>query len=205
MSEILNAPSYRASRFRPATNDHVRLVHHGAALPGRKLEYLIDLVPMLDHRYELTLILLPSNPGYLERLKRKAAQTVPGRVHFIAPIADKAKLFDELETFDIGIPPIVARQLNDFYALPNKFFDFIMAGLALAVAPLPMMQQIVVDHEIGVVAEDQSPRALAGSLNALSANDINRYKLNSLKLAKSMNAETEQKKLLNIYERILMN
>ena len=96
-------------------------------------------------------------------------------------------------------------QSTYFNALPNKFFDFIMAGLAIAVSPLPMMQKIVVEHNIGVVVEDQTPQSMARVLNALAADDINKYKLNSLKLAKSMNAETESEKLLSHYQRIIVN
>jgi hypothetical protein len=80
-----------------------------------------------------------------------------------------------------------------------------MSGLAIAVSPLPMMQKIVEENNIGVVAGDQTPQSMARVLNALSTDDINRYKLNSLKLSKFMNAETETEKLLSLYQRIIMN
>ena len=80
-----------------------------------------------------------------------------------------------------------------------------MSGLAIAISPLPMMQKIVLEHQIGIVSKDQSYQSMASILNVLSADEINKYKLNSLELAKSINAEKEGEKLLSIYRKIILN
>jgi glycosyltransferase involved in cell wall biosynthesis len=202
MDIILNAPAYMKNEYRPASPQKIRMVHHGAAQENRRLEDFISLVSMLDERYELCFYLLPSQPKYLDNLVELAKKIAPDRVTFLNPVPPK-DLVRQLSEFDLGIPLLSAVQSTYVNALPNKFFDFIMSGLAIAVSPLPMMQKIVVEHNIGVVSEDQTPQSMARVLNALSTDEINHYKLNSLKLAKSLNAETEGGKLLNIYQRIL--
>jgi glycosyltransferase involved in cell wall biosynthesis len=88
-------------------------------------------------------------------------------------------------------------------ALPNKFFEFIMAGLAVAIGPSPAMAAIVNRYDLGVVADTFDPRALADRLNALTAADIDAMKHRSLAAARDLNAENEMRKLHDIYARLL--
>jgi glycosyltransferase involved in cell wall biosynthesis len=78
-----------------------------------------------------------------------------------------------------------------------------MAGLGVAVSPLPMMQKIVKDYQIGIVAEDQSPEAMAQKLNSLSAEEINHFKKKALIAARTFNAENEMEKLNHIYQQLV--
>ena len=202
MNVILNAPLYIECEYRPLSAQKIRIVHHGGAQKNRHLEDFIQLIALLDIRYELYFYLLPSQPKYLVKLKRLAKKVAPSRVFFRDPLHPQ-NLVRQLSEFDIGIPLLAATQATYVNALPNKFFDFIMSGLAIAVSPLPMMQKIVFEHNVGVVSSDQTAHSMARILNALSTDEINRYKRNSLMLAKSLNAEIEGGKLLNIYQRII--
>ena len=95
--------------------------------------------------------------------------------------------------------------MNHYYALPKKIFEYIMAGLAVVVTPLEEMKKLVQNGQIGVVAEDHSWDAMARALNALTPEEINRYKKNSLTLAKNLNADNEMEKLMGIYALMLEN
>jgi hypothetical protein len=202
MDVILNAPAYQKSEFHPVHAERIKLVHHGAAVRSRYLEDFIHLMSLLDGRYELNFYLLPTQPKYLAQLKRLAAQSGMERIKFFEPVRPEC-LVDELTKFDIGIPLLSATQSTYYNALPNKFFDFIMAGLAIAVSPLPMMAEIVRDHHIGFVASDQTPESMARALNGLLPETINQYKHDSLQLAQSLNAEVEMTKLKKIYDQLL--
>ncbi len=109
----------------------------------------------------------------------------------------------DLTEFDIGIPLLAATQTTYFNSLPNKFFDFIMAGLAVAVSPLPMMEEIVRHHNIGILSADQTPESMASALSRVQPEMINTYKKNALQLARTLNAEAEMEKLKQIYDRLL--
>jgi hypothetical protein len=78
-----------------------------------------------------------------------------------------------------------------------------MAGLAVAVTPLPMMQSIVEEYKLGVVSDDQSIASLARRLNSLQLDDFNTFKKNSLAAAQTLNAEKEMDRLSDIYARML--
>jgi len=103
----------------------------------------------------------------------------------------------------LGFPFLKAPNKNIQNALPNKFFDFIMAGLGIIVPGLPAMGGIVSQNKNGVVMDTQSIHEIAGKLNSLTLAEINQFKRNSLRLAKEFNAEKEMRKLQRIYRELL--
>ncbi len=199
---ILNAPAYQPASFRPVDPEAVRVVHHGGAQSSRHLEDLLSLAALLKPHYHLSLMLVPSDRAYLEHLKTLAAQVAPGRVSFVEA-ARPDGVVAALSSYDVGVPWLRADCLNHLNALPNKFFDYVMAGAALAVPALPVMARLVEAHHNGVVADGLTVESLAERLNRLDTLDINAFKQNSLSLARVMNAETEMDRLLSIYQRLL--
>lgn len=202
MEIILNAPPYRKTEFRPVDSGRIKLVHHGAAVESRYLEDFIRLISLLDDRFELNFFLVPTQPKYLAHLKQLAANYEPGRINFFNP-ANPKDVVRRLTKFDIGIPLLAATQTTYYNSLPNKFFDFIMAGLAIAVSPLPMMEEIVRRHNIGILSADQTSESMAISLSSIQPEMINTYKKNAIQLARILNAEEEMKKLKRTYDRLL--
>ena len=78
---------------------------------------------------------------------------------------------------------------NNEHALPNKFFEFIQARLAIAIGPSTEMQKIVKKEGLGIVAKDFSLAAMAEELNSLQASDIARYKVSAHQNAKKYSAD----------------
>ena len=141
---------------------------------------------------------------YIPNLKKLAQKIAPGKVIFVPPV-DPDKILDEICAFVIGLPLLKASQKSYLHALPNKFFHYIMAGLAIAVPPLPAMAEIIKREGIGCVAKSIDAKAVADMLNKLDRKQINIYKRRSLELAKHMNAEVEMDKLLTIYRELLVD
>lgn len=201
-SVVRNAPAYTPVEFHPTDPTSIQIVHHGGAIRGRYLEDLIHLTSMLDDRFHLTFILVPTQVAYGTYLKKMAARVAPGRIRFVDPVPP-GSLASKLAAYDIGIHLLKAANLNHLYALPNKLFDFIMAGLGVAVFPLPEMAKIIKEHQIGVVSPEQSIRSMANSLNNLSSGQIDEFKKKSLLLAKTLNGDVEMSKLMDIYMGLL--
>lgn len=161
--------------FRSVDSERIEMVHHGIALKPSHIEKIIDVVALLEERFRLNLILLPGNRSdCLRELKDHAERVAKGRVTFLDPIPPE-KSIRSLNEFDIGIPFIYFRQENYFQTFPNKFFDAIMAGLAVIVFPQPMMAEIVQQNNIGAVSDDQSPEAMATLLNSIPIERINEF------------------------------
>jgi len=170
---VANAAPYCELAPALVEDDRIRLVHHGAASPLRKLESIIELMNLLDERFVLDLILVPLSNGYLEHL-RKLAQGNP-RIRFREPVP-LSEIPKSTNCYDVGISLLPATNFNNRHALPNKFFEFIQARLAVATGPFPEMSAIVKRYDCGIVADSFDVQSLAEKLKALTADRITHYK-----------------------------
>jgi hypothetical protein len=178
----------------------IRLVHHGAALRSRGLEAMIDTMRKLGSGFELTFMLVENDPGYARELRERARGM--GNVSFASPVPLE-RICHELNRFDIGLYVLKPTNFNNTYALPNKFFEFVQARLMLAIGPSPEMASIVKEHNLGIVAEDFSPEAMAQALQGLSVESIARYKINAHKAATQLSLDREMETfLLAVYEAV---
>jgi hypothetical protein len=184
---VLNAPERHSNAPQPTPPDRIRMVHHGCASPTRRAEIMIDLMHHLDERFTLDLMLLESVPGYVGYLKRRAAGHP--RIRFRPPVRAN-DIISATVDYDVGLALLPPTNFNTRCALPNKFFEFVQARLALAIGPSPEMARLVRKHGLGVVADDFTPQALARRLNALDAAAIDGYKAASHRAADELCWET---------------
>ncbi len=196
---ILNATPYEQFHSSPTNEKKLSIIHHGNADRNRSIEEMIKMISLTDERFTLYLLLVErSDKNYVPFLKNCAKKNAPGRVVFLPPV-DEEKVLDTVNKFDIGLPFLKASQKNILNALPNKFFHYIMTGLAIIVPPLPAMAEIIKREKIGCVAQSMDTRVVANMLNRLDGKKIDDYKKHSLDLAKRMNAKVEMDKLYSIY------
>ena len=162
----------------PSTVDaaHLRLVHHGIASKPRKLETLIEIVEGLDARFTLDFFLVPGSPRYIEELKERARDEP--RIRFREAVATE-ELARVINQYDIGVFTLPPGSVNQRFALPNKFFEFIQARLAIAIWPSVEMKPVVEKHGLGFVTENFDTKEMSDLLLALTAEDVVRAKKNA--------------------------
>jgi hypothetical protein len=170
----------------PVAGDSIRMIHHGMAAPGRQLERMIDLMRLLPERFSLDLMLVGLDSAYGRRLQQRA-RGLP-KLRFLPPVEFRS-LVRFTNTYDIGLYLLAPTSFNTLHALPNKFFEFIQARLMLAIGPSPDMAAYVREHDLGVVAVDFSPAAMARALSHLRAEDVRRHKNHSHRAAALLHAE----------------
>lgn len=185
--------------------DRIRLVHHGIINPSRRLELMIDMMARLDSRFTLDMILMTSDYAsaqtrtYIHEFRRRAEENP--RIK-ILPSVRSDKVVDTIRQYDIGvflIPPINFNYAN---TLPNKLFDFIQARLAIAIGPTPEMANIVTRYGNGVVAEDFQAASLAQKLNAITQEELIRYKNKSSVAARELNAERNETIFMQVIDEL---
>lgn len=196
---VTNAP--RRAPLRPSpVGDRIRMLHHGVADPARQLDLMIDVVDALDDRFTLDLMLVPTPSGELERLRARAAASPRARV--IEPVAPR-EIPRFANRYDIGLYLLPPAQLNQALALPNKFFEFIQARLAVAIGPSVEMAAIVREWGCGVVARDFEPASLAATLRDLTPQRIAALKARSAAAAEVLCAERNGELVVELVERAL--
>lgn len=189
---LTNAPAFQKIEPSPLTDNKIRLVHHGIANPSRRPDLMLELMQHLDPRFTLDLYLMTSGYAsektkkYISELKKKF--TSDSRIRVYDPLPQN-QIVTTLNHYDIGLfllPPINFNYAN---ALPNKFFDFIQARLAVAIGPSPEMAGIIKKYENGIVAEDFNPITLAKKINALNSSEVFKLKQQSNLAAHELCAE----------------
>lgn len=195
---ILNAPESIPLSTKKPDIDHIRLIHHGGAIRDRKLENLIETIALCDSRYSLHFMLINNDYNYLSQLKILADKLAPGRVAFHKPV-EPEEIISRISEYDVGFCLIAPTNYNYFVSLPNKFFDYIVAGLPVCVGPSPSMVEIVRKYGLGCIAPSFDPHDVAELLNNLTADQISMMRLASQRAAQEVNADKEMRKLLELY------
>ena len=103
----------------------------------------------------------------------------------------------------MGIHVLDDNMLNHKYALPNKFFDFIVAGLVVAISPTAEMAKIVRKYNIGIVFKSFLPEDMAEEINSLTLSDMENMREASVNASDYLNANIEMQKLAEVYHSLL--
>lgn len=137
---------------RPRVSKPIRIIHHGGAIQNRNLENLISLAQKLGEGFELYLMLMPTQPAYLQQLKEVAKAV--NNVHFIEPVPFE-QIVPTIAQYDIGIHLMDASKDQHQYALPNKFFEYVAAGLMLVVSGSREMCELTKEHALGLAFSEK--------------------------------------------------
>ena len=195
-----NACKYYDLLPRPMARDAIRIISHGAAIPTRRLELMIDAVTSLDSRYTLDLYLMNNNPAYKQYLEQLVENN--SQVSVLEPIPFN-EIQETINQYDIGLYLLFPTHLNNANALPNKLFEFIQGRVAIIVGPTPGMADIVKLYDIGVVADNFTSEAIAQKIKLLTIEDIKRYKSNTNTAAKERNSSKNIIQIKKIVAEIL--
>mgnify|MGYP000689171715 CR=1 FL=1 len=117
------------------------------------------------------------------------------RVRFRDPV-NFNNIIQMLNNYDVGFFYVEPTTFNLLNCLPNKFFEFIQARLAIAIGPSPDMSAIVRQYDCGIVSENFSVGSMAAALNALTVDEIDLFKTKSDRAARDLNFDVESEVLL---------
>ena len=180
--------------------EQVKLIHHGAAIRSRRLELMIEMMDYLGKGYSLSLILVPGEPSYITELKAMASKNV--NIHFPESVSTH-DISTHINKYDIGVYILPPLNFNSEYALPNKFFEFIQARLAIATSPSLEMKNLVNEYNLGVVADDYTPKGLADEIKTMDIEKIMFHKNQSHKFAKVLSADENKLKIKKIVDSLI--
>lgn len=193
---LRSTPIFHDLQPNPLDGKRIRMVHHGVANRDRRLEKMIEIMKMLDDRFELD-IYLTGETAYIEEL-RDIARHHP-KINFLKPVP-YLEIISTLNMYDLGLCYLEPSTFNLQRCLPNKFFEFIQGRLAVVIGPSPDMAEIVSEYGLGIISDDFSPMSLATLLNKIDTDDIIRMKQASNTAANHLCYEQEKKKLLEVLE-----
>jgi len=200
---VRNVPVYQPPP--PGSADRGRepvILYHGGYFRDRGLEQLIESVQYLK-RGRIVFRGFGELEDHLRALVRQ--QSLEDRVSFAPPVP-MPELVKTAAEADIGVIPYIPFCLNNRFCLPNKLFEYLMAGLAVVGSDLPELRKVIMGHNVGRVFNPEDPQDIARALNDLLEDEeqLARMKRNALHAVRAVyNWQAESVKLLKAYESLV--
>ncbi len=182
------------------SNEKPVILYQGSVNLGRGIEEAIGAMHFIDEA-ELWIVGEGDHYGSCIELARNEGLT--HKVHFagrvpleaLSQFTGKAKIGLTLEK-DLG--------LNYRYALPNKLFDYIRAGVPVLASALPEIKKIIDTYQIGLTIEEISPRSISSAILFMlqEKEKMEEWKSNCQKAAALLCWEKEQKIVIELMQKI---
>lgn len=183
-----------------ATSSPLRFVHSGIAKPARRIEVMMRAVAASTTGATLDLYLTGVGSDYHRGLQRLAAE-LGERIRIVPPVPH-AELIGRLNHYDVGLPFLPPTTTNIRLCLPNKFFDYVQARLAIVSGPTQAMADLIAEHDLGVVTESFEVEALTAAVDALSTQTVAGFKEHTDVAAHVLAGETQIAVWRRIVDRI---
>jgi glycosyltransferase involved in cell wall biosynthesis len=198
---------YKTIRNVPLLEKHLPLpekkeqfiLYRGAVNEARGFEYLIPALQWIDCR-----LVICGDGNFMEKLKALIREYALEQKVELKGMLPPAELNAITRQATIGIALAEREGLNQYLALPNKFFDYIHAGLPQVTMNFPEYEKINRQYEVAVLIEDLSPKRIADAVNNLLHDAVlyQRLQQNCIKAREIFNWQNEEKKLLAFYQSI---
>jgi glycosyltransferase involved in cell wall biosynthesis len=170
------------------------LLYQGSIQENRGIEPAIDAITMID-KAVLVVVGYGHHRPILETEVRDRG--LSDQVKFFGPIPND-ELLGWTAAADIGLCNIVNSSLSYYTSLPNKLFEYIIAGIAVIGSDSPEIGRIVREEGVGEVADPSDPVQLAKAANTI-LRDIDRYRAATGPASRKYNWAIEEQKLLEVY------
>jgi len=170
------------------------LLYQGGLALGRGIE---GILAAFDQRDTGGLVVVFMGYGGLEKLISDFAARNDNI--FLQPAAPPEVVLQYTASADYGISYIDNPSLNDRYCLPNKMFEFVMAGLPVLVNDAPEMSDFVKSTGVGAVMAALTWSDIHKSIREIEGIPREKLEANLSKAAKENSWETQEKMMLKAY------
>ncbi len=170
------------------------LLYQGSIQENRGIEPAIEAVDTLDG-VVLVVVGYGHHRPVLEDLVERRGLT--DKVKFFGPVPND-ELISYSASADIGLANIVNSSVSYHTTLPNKLFEYAMAGIPVIGSDSPQIGRIVREEGIGEVCDPEDPEAIAAAITSILS-DPSRYTPGLEHAAARYNWTVEQERLLDVY------
>ena len=209
---VLNCPCYqdkvesnRLQTLLSIPNEEINCLYQGGFLPYRGIEELTQAF-CKEELAEVNLLLMGDGgmTSAGQKLEKQILDlsTKQKNIYHVQSVPMN-ELLSYTSSASIGVCLTIDNCLNHKYSLPNKFFEYAMAGLPMLVSDLPEMRKLVEKYNCGVICESVTPVGIAKGLRKLLQQDLKKLGNNARKMAEAHSWEVQEKKLLTLYKVVL--
>jgi glycosyltransferase involved in cell wall biosynthesis len=178
------------------------ILYQGAVNEARGFEFLIPAMQEVNCK-----LVVCGDGNFMSKLKSLIAEyKLENKIELKGLMSpDEIRKISQQAT--IGMALAEKEGLNQYLALPNKFFDYVHAGLPQITMNYPEYIKINNQFEVAILLEDLDPKKIAAAINNLLSDEIQLRKLknNCIKARDELNWQIEEKKLIAFYHSVFAN
>lgn len=175
------------------------LLYQGAVNEARGFEYLIPAMRLINY----TLVIC-GDGNFMNELKRLIKENgVEEKIELWGMLMpQELKQIAVKATLGIGLAE--KEGINQFYALPNKFFEYIHAGVPQIAMAYPEYEKINAQYKVAVLLNDLSTETISAAINRTMSNTalLNEMHLNAMKARAIFCWQNEEKTLIEFYKSV---
>lgn len=193
MNVVRNIPTRKAQLPKKLDyGDRKIIFYQGALNKGRGLEWVIAAMPKIENA-----VLVIIGCGDIEQQLKKMVtdQQLTSKVFFLGRV-----LGDELYTYtssaSLGLCLLETVGLSYYYALPNRVFDYLHAGVPILATDFPEIRNIVSNYNTGLLINQYDANYLAKVITTLLNEQFDTSHF--ARIADELCWERESEKLNNI-------
>ena len=202
---ILNCPPYEItekhdlfSREFNIPDDHLIFLYQGGLSSGRGLPQLLDAFKEINDQSKHLIVM-----GYGELgAKVKEYEHENRNIHYKAAVKP-TELLEWTSSADIGFLTYENTCLNHYYCLPNKLFEYLMAGLPVIVSNLHELSRIISNYNLGWVLEDNTAENIKALIESIKKDDLISFQTGISNAVKELNWDKQEVELLKLYKELL--
>jgi glycosyltransferase involved in cell wall biosynthesis len=178
------------------------IIYAGAVNEARAFEQLIPAMKLVNGQ-----LIICGNGNFMPQLKQLIQENNVADKIELKGMLPPDELWRVMQQAVVGIAVAEKEGLNQYLALPNKFFDYIHAGLPQVTMNYPEYKKINNKYNVAILIDDLYPETIAGALNNLLNNDViyEQLKENCFKARQELNWQEEEKKIIYFYKSLFNN
>ena len=179
----------------------VLLLHQGRMAPGRGCDLLVEAMCGVDNGSLIFLGEGDLRPALQQKVEELGLQN---KVYFVDPVPPD-DLLPVTASADAGITLLQDTCLNHRYALPNKLFEYLTAGLPVIGSNLTEIRRVIGTHDAGLLVTPSDLSALRTAMQRMIDDEESRqlWSRNASAAMETYDPEKSSKRLREAYRTIL--
>lgn len=171
------------------------LLYQGVLLEGRGIPHILKAMRFMEN----SVLLILGEGEQKSNFQKLASELGVGERIIFAGSVKQEELINYTAGADVGLSLIENISVSYYHALPNKLFEYIMAGLPVLSSDLPQMKKIIETYQVGEAIDITNISNIVDALKLWEQdlNLIGKFKHNCIIAAKDLNWEAEYERSRN--------
>lgn len=181
--------------------DQKVLLFQGGFSPHRGIPALLAAAALLDEQWTIVFMGWGKLEDEIREIAEEPSARPSGRPRVaVVPGAPHDELLSWTAGASLGAIPYENTGLNHLYCSPNKLWEYPSAGVPILATDMPEMKDKIETFGIGfTVGRDLDPREIAEKVNALTDDELARYRQNCGDFADVDNWQSYEERLGGLY------